>query len=53
MKAKKETGKSKEKKIEKPPAVVLPAALPLFPFGLFLLPLIIPGACPAKMKDVK
>jgi len=50
MKAKKETGKSKGKKIEKTRAMAPPAIIPLYPFGLFILPLLIPLASPVERK---
>jgi hypothetical protein len=40
--------KNKGKKTEKTPVVIFPGVLPLFPIGMFLLPLIIPIFPPAK-----
>jgi hypothetical protein len=34
-------------------AAAEPAPFPMFPFGLFLLPLIVPGISPAETKDNK
>ncbi len=44
-------GKGKVKKCEKSQIMDQPALFPTFPFGLFLLPLIVPALPPVAKKD--
>jgi hypothetical protein len=50
MKSREEKGKGKGKKGKKIPLPPSPVALPLFPFGTFLLPLFIPCPLPTEQK---
>ena len=45
--------KNRENETELPQVAEAPAPIPLFPFGLFLFPLIIPGMSPGETKDIK
>jgi len=45
--------KNRENETELPQVAAAPGPFPLFPFGLFLFPLIVPGLPAGESKEIK